>query len=891
MKRKAPTDKDLRLYTRLSDVDGDLILDSALPERNGAVITPKGDSRPSLWAVLLQPRNASVALAALLLTLTAVALLVTGITKGPQTEPPPHSIPTDPIGSVKIPTAEDAAALRKGMSFSELVALMGNNYTQEGTRYTFTLDTGEQLAVDTEYIYGGTVGSRVTGFEWLGSAGKTYNPMGIPAEILQKVQDYATDRVIPVYAMSSLIGQYDSTTPPTLDEILEDAEVHYLRTGADGETALLDGEGHGAGGYMQGEAFSFLEDVSALFDESVRVKAYYPILTEVERGAVYIVTSVGDYVFYFHENPAEDPNVSTEITPYLMPAPLFHRFAYWVLCRHGDIAELQPTVWNVPSAALEVIEPYSLASENFVKPVNKATPAAAATVKKGMEYSDIVEILGLCPGCANSGRRRSSPSSNPATILPEECLPSDGLHCWELTDGSALAVFFLQKRLPQSPSSNPEYTYPVGQAISWKSAEVLDSIGSVSLATCALVTEGMEMSIVRGILGEPLDSEWSEEDGKYIWKWMEDGQAHTLQVYWSGGYGDSDLTVASIEHSVMTIEEVVGEIKLGSSFADIVARLGPCRDGHKVDSFGGTNKSGYHFWTLPDGRCLAAYIGYNIRALTDPLGLNAEYHFYMTVMHLLYLDSPDSASTIGTPGLSMAAEVQTGMKEELVKALMGNPTATVEGLQSVWEWSEGGKTYILTVYWKDNTPVGFHSNFNTVSRYELDAETSSAPLIPDKIPTLANAQVITEGMTASELLTIMGSRVHAVTGVGYTYYIWTLSDGQAFCAVTEDDMTNADQSERIVTYTYFRDSVEAMYVATTENMEAVTEGMSLATVYALLGTEAWDAEYDYPSSLTATWGTSEGAWWEITVTFEVVEYPETNRSRAHAVSVYIDKGE
>jgi outer membrane protein assembly factor BamE (lipoprotein component of BamABCDE complex) len=309
-----------------------------------------------------------------------------------------------------------------------------------------------------------------------------------------------------------------------------------------------------------------------------------------------------------------------------------------------------------------------------------------------------------------------------------------------------------------------------------------------------------------------------------------------------------------------------------------------------VDSFGGTSKSGYHFWTLPDGRCLAAYIGYDIPALTDPLGLNSEYHFNKTVMHLLYPDSPDHASTIGTPGLSMAAEVQTGMKEELVKALMGEPTVTVEGLQSVWEWSEGGKTYILTVYWKDNAPVGFHRNFNTVSRYELDAETSSAPLIPDKIPTLANAQVITEGMTASELLTIMGSNADAVTGVGYTYYIWTLSDGQAFCAVTEDDVTNVDQSERIVTYTYFRDSVEAMYVATTENMEAVTEGMSLATVFALLGTEVWDEDYDYPSSLTATWGTSEGAWWEITVTFEAVEYPETNRSRAYAVSVYIDKG-
>jgi outer membrane protein assembly factor BamE (lipoprotein component of BamABCDE complex) len=419
-------------------------------------------------------------------------------------------------------------------------------------------------------------------------------------------------------------------------------------------------------------------------------------------------------------------------------------------------------------------------------------------------------------------------------------------------------------------------------------AAVLDDMGTPTVGTCALIAEGMEKKVVHAILGEPLVYNWSAENSNFVWKWMEDGQAHSLRVYWSGGYGDSNLTVASTEYSVTSVEEALEEIRVGSSFADIVARLGPCRDGHKVDSFGGTSKSGYHFWTLPDGRCLAAYIGYDIPALTDPLGLNSEYHFNKTVMHLLYPDSPDHASTIGTPGLSMAAEVQTGMKEELVKALMGEPTVTVEGLQSVWEWSEGGKTYTLTVYWKDNAPVGFHRNFNTVSRYELDAETSSAPLIPDKIPTLANAQVITEGMTASELLTIMGSNADAVTGVGYTYYIWTLSDGQAFCAVTEDDVMNADQSERIVTYTYFRDSVEEMAIPTVQNVEAVTEGMSSATVHALLG-----GEHIYPEKISEksyTWYTPEDAWWEITVTFEAVKHSETNRSRAYVVSVYIDKG-
>ena len=889
---KQPTDKDLRLYESLSDVDSQFILDSTIPLKAAPVPAVKKASKPSFWAILCRPQYASVALAALLVTLTVVALLVTGITKGPQTEPPPHGIPTvpaDPIGAVKTPTTEDAAALRKGMSLSELAALMGNDYTQEGTRYTFTLDTGEQLAVSTAPNDGGE--PTVTGFEWLGSAGKTYNPMGIPAEILQQVQEYATDRVIPVYAMSSLIGQYDSTTPPTLDEILKDAELAYLRMAPDGETVIVNQAGMIRGSFPRGGDFSLLTEVSALFDDSVRVKAYYPILSSKERGAVYFQTSIGDYILYLHGEslPLTPEGLigTADAVPYLMPAAKFHEFAYGVV---SDQKPDQGMSWTFSDKRMAVIESCKITAADYRKPINIATPEAAEQIKVGDKVTSLAKTLGACRRCTTAGVLYLDPKSG-EYILPTPL--STGLHYWELTDGSGLVIYGdMEPTFPDSSlSSSVVY---LDFHITYKErvdAAVLDDMGTPTLGTCALITEGMERYVVHAILGEPLTFNWSEENSNFVWKWMEDGQAHTLRVYWSGGYSDSDLSVTSVEYSAMTVTEAVEDIQIGSSFADIVARLGPCRDGHKVDSFGGTSKSGYHFWTLPDGRCLAAYIGYDIPALTDPLGLNFEHHFDKTVMHLLYLDSPDRASTIGTPGLSMAAEVQTGMKEELVKALMGDPTVTVEGLQSVWEWSEGGKTYILTVYWKDNAPVGFHRNFNTVSRYELDAETSSAPLIPDKIPTLANAQVITEGMTASELLTIMGSRVHAVTGVGYTYYIWTLSDGQAFCAVTEDDVTNADQSERIVTYTYFRDSVEAMYVATTENMEAVTEGMSLATVYALLGTEAWDSEYDYPSSLTATWGTSEGAWWEITVTLEAVKHSETNRSRAYAVSVYIDKGE
>lgn len=887
---KQPTDKDLRLYASLSDVDSDLIPDSLIPLNAAPVPAAEKTSKPTLWDYLRRPQYASVALAALLLTLTVVALLVTGITKGPQTEPPPHGIPTapaDPIGSVKTPTAEDAAALRKGMSFSELVALMGNNYTQEGTRYTFTLDTGEQLAVDYEYIYGGNIGTRITGFEWLGSAGKTYNPMGLPAEILQKVQEYATDRVIPVYAMDSLIKQYQSTTPPTSEDVLKDAELAYLRMAPNGETVIVNQDGMIRGSFPRGGDFSLLTEVSALFDDSVRVKAYYPILSSKERGAVYFQTSIGDYILYLHGEslPLTPEGLigTADALPYLMPAAKFHEFAYGVV---SDQKPDQGMSWTFSDKRMAVIESCKMTAANYRKPINIATPEAAEQIKVGDKVTSLTDTLGVCLRCAGSRALHYDKESG-EYILPSP-LPV-GLHYWELTDGSGLLIYGDTGTSVTDESSSVVYLDFHITCKERVDAAVLDDMDTPTLATCALITEGMEKKVVHAILGEPLTFNWSEENSNFVWKWMENGQAHTLRVYWSGGYGDSNLTVASTEYSVTSVEEALEEIRVGSSFADIVARLGPCRDGHEVDTFGGTNKSGYHFWTLPDGRCLAAYIGYDIPALTDPLGLNFERHFNMTIMHLLYLDSPNSAGIIGTPGLSMAAEVQTGMKEELVKALMGNPTATVEGLQSVWEWTEGGKTYTLTAYWKDNAPVGFHKNFNTVSRFELTEDAPSAPLIPHKTPTLADAQAITEGMTASELLTIMGSGAEASTGVGYTYYIWTLSDGQAFCAVTEDDVTNADQSERIVTYTYFRDSVEEVAIPTPQNAETVTEGMSMATVYALLGNK--HVYKEHISETDRTWYTPEDVWWDILVTFEAVEYPETNRSRAYAVSVYIDKGE
>ena len=77
-------------------------------------------------------------------------------------------------------------------------------------------------------------------------------------------------------------------------------------------------------------------------------------------------------------------------------------------------------------------------------------------------------------------------------------------------------------------------------------------------------------------------------------------------------------------------------------------------------------------------------------------------------------------------------------------------------------------------------------------------------------------------------------------------------------------------------------------MATPQNAETVTKGMSMATVYALLGGEHIYKEHI--SETERTWYTPEGVWWDISVTFETVEYPETNRARAYASSVHIDKG-
>lgn len=833
---KQPTDKDLRLYESLSNVDSQFILDSTIPPKAAPVPAVKKASKPSLWAILCRPQNASVALAALLVTLTVVALMVTGITKGPQTEPPPHGThttpPADPIGSVKIPSAEDAAALRKGMSLSELAALMGNDYTQEGTRYTFTLDTGEQLTVSTAPNDGGE--PTVTGFEWLGSAGETYNPMGLPAEILQQVQEYATDRVIPVYAMDSLIKQYQSTTPPTPDEILKDAEVHYLRTGADGEAVILDKEGHGAGGPTLGDDLGLLADISLLFDESVRIKAYYPIMTSAERGAVYFQTSIGDYILYLHGEslPLTPEGLigTADAVPYLMPAAKFHEFAY------GVVSDQYPNYgigWMFFDKRMAVIEPYKTTAEGYRKPVNLATPEAAEQIKVGERVTSLTETLGICCRCATARVLYLDPRSG-EYILPTP-LPL-GLHYWELTDGSGLLIYADTEATFLDPSSSSSVV--IECYVTYKErvdAAVLDDMGTPTVRTCTLIAEGMEKEIVTALLGTAPETSSAEEPYS-LWRWTEDGKTHTVTVYWKETLVPSvgslspvrtDKTVASVVHTVITAEHDEKTVEVGMTQEELIALMGQSLSTEAQRGLG------IFYWKLSDGRGLFVY------CRPDPWSAGTN---DLRVTDVVWLESGDLLDTLGKPSCAVVSQlIRTNMSREAVVSLLGkapggtyvsSSTSAPQLSTSSWTWEEDRETYTFTVHW-----LTAMDNGDGTAEILVREMTLTEALGPHEKPTPAMAEQVTVGMTDNAVLSQM-SGTPAMTdfcGEGILY-VWELSDGRCFGAVLENRAPEGVESYRFtVTHTFYWDTAEEIGQPTRANAERITPGMSYAAVVALIG--------------------------------------------------------
>ena len=788
MKPKRPTDKDLRLYARLSDVDPALIADSAIPEPapHLSPVTPPVRKPSGLRSLLARPWAASLAVSTAMLSLVLAALLAMGGFREPTVESPSHSAHPDTLaplpGETVSPSLENAAALRKGMSLSELVSLMGNNYTQEGTRYTFTLDTGEQLAVDTEYIYGGNVGSRVTGFEWLGNAGKTYNPMGIPAEILQKVQDYATDRVIPVYAMSSLIGQYDSATPPTLDEILKDAEVHYLRTGADGETALLDGEGHGAGGYTQDEAFSFLADVSALFDDSVRVKGYYPIATSslTEGEAVYLQTSIGDYILYLHEDvifvlEGDDPPANDPV-PYLLPVGVFHRFAYGMVDQsvHYGIG------WAFTEERMAIIEPYKMTAEGYQKPVNIATPEAAEQVEVGMQidfYGNTLTAL-LGNGHATMSERMK------------------GIFYWELTDGRG---FVVTAKTVESYSGIGDVC-AVTSVGYFDSAEMLEDLGQPSLANAALIREGVSLVVAEAVMGAhnhllvPLSV-------PCVWSWQEEGHIHTLTIDWrlytTGGSIRQEKTEAkSVTLSKLSASAAAAQVKVGMTQADLVNLMG------KSDSTPEQQALGILYWKRDEGKSLFVYCRPEDTSRKDPPSI---------VANIVWLDSPSILNRLGSPSYDVASLIVEGMSREAVTALMGKEISYSysSGSQlsvSGWSFDHDGLPREFNVYWETVVTA----SLQTEKRVQAATLTESWP--PDTKPIASLAQAIQIGMTDIMVLNALGGFPTEVFDCGEGFlYIWELNNGRFFGTVLEDRTPDDDGVIQLtVTQILFCDSMEEM---------------------------------------------------------------------------------
>ena len=415
---KRPTDKDYRLFTRLSDIHGDLIQDGEIPPETASAPVSERRSR---WDRSARAEALSIALVAAVLALTVSALLIPSVLNSLHTQPSVDTplaesdTPSDP--SHGIPTHAHAAQLRKGMGKAELLAIMGNDYAIDGNRYTFTLDTGELLTVDMIVDGDDPSGARIGGFLWSDETGSWINPLELPEDILQNLQEYALDRVLPLYRMDSLFGHYQESRCPSAESVMKGAELGFLRISADGTTVLSNKEGHGMGGAPE-NGFGQWVDVSPLFDESVRIKKYYPILTDDGGTYVYIVTAIGDYILY----PLESEN-SEDTATYLVPAADFHLFAFWV----GDLGG---TADNIPEECLRAIEPFDIASEAYQQPVNMANPKDAERMEKiiDLEHSELFKYLGPCHHCAREST--VAPLLNSDIPYTKRQI-SSGFHCWE----------------------------------------------------------------------------------------------------------------------------------------------------------------------------------------------------------------------------------------------------------------------------------------------------------------------------------------------------------------------------------------------------------------------------------------------------------------------------
>ena len=777
---KRPTDKDLRLYARLSDVDSDLIQSSTIPE--AGVVLPQ---RLPLKRRILRTVAAALTLSCIVLALALSLMMDMDLFTPPAGDPslsdsttaPPHS--TLVYGS---PTMENAATLRKGMSMTDVVAALGANCGVWGTKYIYTLDSGEKLTVITESDGGGPLDfayKTVIGFSWSGDTAEAVNPLGVPKDVLQKLQDYATDKVIPVYTIPSLISRYRQGTLPTVTEVLEGAEVYYLRMSADGSTVTLDREGQTAE-FSVGSSLDVLQDVTSVFDESVRIKAYYPILTTRERGAVYFRTSVGDYILYFHgENLPfvdEGGEEADDTVPYLIPSNMFRSFAN----RVTDLSATMGIGWEFSEACMENIEHYRLTREGYQKPVNLATPEAAAQVEVGLRTGSYGSALTALLG---NGLTTTSDRNN-------------GIFYWELTDGRG---FVVTTKIVESYSGAGDVSSVTSVAY-FDSADMLEDLGQPSLANAALISEGVSLVVAEAVMGAH-DHLLVSLSAPCVWTWEEGGLIHSLTVDWKLYTTEGEISLRMTDAKSVTLSKLspsaaAARVKVGMTRDELVNLLG------KSDATAEQQAVGILYWKWDEGKSLFVYCRPEDTSRKDPPSV---------VASIVWLNSATILDRLGSPSYDAASLIVEGMSREAVTALMGKEIS--------YSYSSGSQLSVSG--WSldhDGLPREFNVYYETVVTASLQTEkrvlnvTLTELQPPDTKPIASLAQAIRIGMADVVVLNVMDSFPIEVYNYGDGFlYVWELNNGQFFGTVMEDLTPDDDGVIRLtVTMTLFCNSLEEM---------------------------------------------------------------------------------
>jgi hypothetical protein len=535
------------------------------------------------------------------------------------------------------------------------------------------------------------------------------------------------------------------------------------------------------GSFPRGGDFSLLTEVSALFDDSVRVKAYYPILSSKERGAVYFQTSIGDYILYLHGEslPLTPEGLigTADAVPYLMPAAKFHEFAY------GVVSDQYPNYgigWMFSDKRMAVIEPYQMTADGYRKPVNIATPEAAEQVEVGMRidfYGNTLTAL-LGNGHATMSERMK------------------GIFYWELTDGRG---FVVTAKTVESYSGIGDVC-AVTSVGYFDSAEMLEDLGQPSLANAALIREGVSLVAAEAVMGAH-DHLLVPLSVPCVWTWQEEGHIHTLTIDWrlyttGGGIRQEKTEAGDVTLSKVSASSAAAQVKVGMTQTALIQLMG------KSDSTPEQQALGILCWKRDEGKSLFVYCRPEDTSRKDPPSI---------VANIVWLDSPSILNRLGSPSYDVASLIVEGMSREAVTALMGKEisysySSSSQLSVSGWSFDHDGLPRKFNVYWE----AVVNSSLQTEKRVQAATLTQSWPSDYKPIPTLT--QAIQIGMTDLMVLNVLGVLPTQVFDCGEGFlYVWELNNGQFFGTVMED-LTPDDDGviQLIVTMTLFCNSLEEM---------------------------------------------------------------------------------